>query len=106
MEVAVLTWQGTFLMLHLWVHAVLAMVYHPELLKSPSGTETPLNQGMNRNIRLSLASSRQICECMVSADLISPAGYVRSTIHVISLASADDLQTSTPFLTQPLYVAA
>jgi hypothetical protein len=68
--------QGAFLGLHLWAHAVLALIYHPELLKSPSGIETPLNQGISRNIKLSLASSRQICECMVFADLVSGESYV------------------------------
>jgi hypothetical protein len=53
------------------------LIYHPELLKSPSGIETPLNQGISRNIKLSLASSRQICECMVFADLVSGESYVR-----------------------------
>ncbi|RSH86917.1 hypothetical protein EHS25_003404 [Saitozyma podzolica] len=80
---------GAFLGLHLWAHAVLALIYHPELLKSPSGIETPLNQGISRNIKLSLASSRQICECMVFADLVSGESYI-----------------STPFIVQPLYVAA
>ena len=75
--------------LHLWAHAVLALIYHPELLKSPSGVETPLNRGMNRNIKLSLASSRQICECMVFADLVAPSSYI-----------------STPFIVQPLFVAS
>lgn len=71
-----LTLQGTFLSLHLWANAVLALVYHPELLKSPSGTETPLNRSMNRSVKLSLASSRQICECMVFADLVASSSYV------------------------------
>lgn len=69
--------QGVFLTLHLWANAVLALVYHPELLKSPSGTETPLSQGMNRSIKLALASSRQISECMVFADLVADTAYVR-----------------------------
>ncbi|WWD07292.1 hypothetical protein V865_005389 [Kwoniella europaea PYCC6329] len=80
---------GTYLSLHLWANAVLALVYHPELLKSPSGTETPLNKSMDRNVKLSLASSRQICECMVFADLVDSKSY-----------------TSTPYLTQPLFVGA
>ncbi|WVQ95649.1 hypothetical protein IAU59_002747 [Kwoniella sp. CBS 9459] len=80
---------GTYLALHLWANAVLALIYHPELLKSPSGIETPLNKSMNRNVQLSLASSRQICECMVFADLVDATSY-----------------TSAPYLTQPLFVAA
>ncbi|WVF68209.1 hypothetical protein IAT40_002974 [Kwoniella sp. CBS 6097] len=80
---------GTYLALHLWANAVLALIYHPELLKSPSGIETPLNKSMNRNVQLSLASSRQICECMVFADLVDATSY-----------------TSAPYLTQPIFVAA
>ncbi|WVR08633.1 hypothetical protein IAU60_005689 [Kwoniella sp. DSM 27419] len=80
---------GTYLALHLWANAVLALIYHPELLKSPSGTETPLNKSMNRNVQLSLASSRQICECMVFADLVDSTSY-----------------TSAPYLTQPLFVGS
>ncbi|WVQ85799.1 hypothetical protein IAT38_007967 [Cryptococcus sp. DSM 104549] len=80
---------GTYLALHLWANAVLALIYHPELLKSPSGVETPLNRSMSRNVKLSLASSRQICECMVFADLVDSSAYL-----------------STPYLTQPLFVAS
>ncbi|BEI92189.1 uncharacterized protein CcaverHIS019_0410090 [Cutaneotrichosporon cavernicola] len=80
---------GTFLALHLWAHAVLALVYHPDLLKSPSGQETPLNRSMPRNVKLAIASSRQIGECMVFADLVSHSSY-----------------TATPIVVQPIYVAA
>lgn len=80
---------GTFLSLHLWANAVLALVYHPDLLKSPSGVETPLGRSMPRNVRLAIASSRQICECMVFADLVSHTSYIAS-----------------PVVVQPLYVAA
>ncbi|TYJ53359.1 hypothetical protein B9479_006019 [Cryptococcus floricola] len=79
---------GTFLALHLWANAVLALIYHPELLKSPNGVETPLNKSLSRNAQLSLASSRQIVECMVFADLVDSASYI-----------------SSPYLTQPLFVA-
>lgn len=80
---------STFLTLHLWAHAVLALVYHPDLLRSPSGVDTPLSASMPRNVRLASASSRQICECMVFADLVSHTSY-----------------TASPFVVQPLYVAA
>jgi hypothetical protein len=80
---------GTFLALHLWANAVLALVYHPDLLKSPSGEETPLNRSMPRNVKLAIASSRQIGECMVFADLVSHSSY-----------------TATPIVVQPIYVAA
>ncbi|ORX41220.1 fungal-specific transcription factor domain-domain-containing protein [Kockovaella imperatae] len=80
---------GIYLALHLWANAVVAFVYHPELLQSPHGAETPLTQNMARNRSLSLASSRQICECMVFADLVEHATY-----------------TSNPFIVQPLFVAA
>ncbi|RSH84095.1 hypothetical protein EHS25_005340 [Saitozyma podzolica] len=79
---------GMYLALHLWAHAVLALTYHPDLLKSASGTETPFSKSMSRNVQLALASSRQISECMVFADLVAKETY-----------------TSTPYLVQPLYVA-
>ena len=68
--------QGIYLTLHLWANAVVAFVYHPELLKSPSGQETPLTRDMARNMSLAVASSRQVCECMIFADLVKHATYV------------------------------
>ncbi|ODN82869.1 hypothetical protein, variant 1 [Cryptococcus amylolentus CBS 6039] len=94
---------GTFLALHLWANAVLALIYHPELLKSPSGVETPLNKSLSRNAQLSLASSRQIVECMVFADLVDSASYV--SCYLIPRGSSDKWQISSPYLTQPLFVA-
>ncbi|WWC92345.1 uncharacterized protein L201_007300 [Kwoniella dendrophila CBS 6074] len=80
-----------FLTLHLWSNSILTLIYHPDLLTSSqnSGIETPLNKSLDKNIKLSLASSRQICECMVFADLVDSTSY-----------------TSAPYLTQPLFVAA
>lgn len=80
---------STFLAIHLWTHAVLALVYHPELLQSPSGMDTPFNSSISRNIQLASASSRQISECLVFADLMSHTSY-----------------TASPFVVQPLYIAA
>ena len=74
--------QGVFLSLHLWANAVLALVYHPELLKSPSGIETPLSQSMSRSLKLALASSRQISECMIFADLVAEASYVSCSVRI------------------------
>jgi hypothetical protein len=65
-----------YLALHLWAHAVLALTYHPDLLKSASGIETPFSKSMSRNVQLALASSRQISECMVFADLVAKETYV------------------------------
>ena len=75
------TSQGIYLTLHLWANAVVAFVYHPELLKSPSGQETPLSRDMARNMSLAVASSRQICECMIFADLVKHATYVRDPVY-------------------------
>lgn len=80
---------GTFLTLHLWANAVMAMTYHPELTTSPSGMETPLSSGMDRSVKLSLASSRTISECLVFADLFGSSSYLGS-----------------PFVVQPIYVAS
>ncbi|KAG5652111.1 hypothetical protein H0H81_006285 [Sphagnurus paluster] len=63
--------QGSFLTLHLWANAVLALVFHPELMSRSSGTETPFSQNMERSIKLSLSSSRIIAECLVFADLLA-----------------------------------
>ncbi|KAF9039626.1 hypothetical protein BDZ89DRAFT_1010178 [Hymenopellis radicata] len=79
---------GTYLTLHLWANAVMALIYHPELLTSPSGIETPLSQNMEVSIKLSLSSSRTISECLVYADLFSSQSYLTS-----------------PFVVQPIYVA-
>lgn len=91
--------------MHLWANAVLALVYHPELLKSPSGVETPLSQSMSRSIKLALVSSRQISECMVFADLVAESAYVSSDAPP-KVRCAADAKTSTPFIVQPLYVAS
>ncbi|KAF8057613.1 fungal-specific transcription factor domain-containing protein [Lyophyllum atratum] len=69
----------SFLTLHLWANAVLAMVFHPELMSKPSGIETPLSQNMDRSIKLSLSSSRIIAECLVFADLFASHSY--TNIH-------------------------
>ncbi|KAL0572139.1 hypothetical protein V5O48_009817 [Marasmius crinis-equi] len=79
---------GTYLTLHLWANAVMALVYHPGLLSSPSGTETPLSQTMDRSIKLALASSRTISECLVFADLFASQSYLHS-----------------PHAVQPIFVA-
>ncbi|KIY72773.1 hypothetical protein CYLTODRAFT_366911 [Cylindrobasidium torrendii FP15055 ss-10] len=79
---------GTYLALHLWANAVLALVYHPELLASPSGAQTPLSQNMDRSPKLSLSSSRTISECLVLADLFSQQSYL-----------------SNPFVVHPIFVA-
>ncbi|KAK0447392.1 fungal-specific transcription factor domain-containing protein [Desarmillaria tabescens] len=79
---------GPYLTLHLWANAVMTLVYHPELLTSPSGMETPLSQNMDRSIKLSMSSARTISECLVFADLFASQSYL-----------------SSPFTVQPIYVA-
>ncbi|KAJ9119052.1 hypothetical protein QFC22_003543 [Naganishia vaughanmartiniae] len=79
---------GVFLALHCMANAVLALLYHPALLASPNGADTPMSQGMQRSIKLSLTCARTICECIVFADLGSPISFI-----------------STPQITQALYVA-
>lgn len=78
---------GTFLTLHLWTNAVMSLVYHPELIEK-SGVQAPLTQAMQRSIRLSLSSARNISECLVFADLFSSGAYLGS-----------------PFSVQPIFVA-
>ncbi|KAJ9105963.1 hypothetical protein QFC19_003298 [Naganishia cerealis] len=79
---------GVFLALHCMANAVLALLYHPALLASPNGADTPMTTGMQRSIKLSLTCARTICECIVFADLGSPISFI-----------------STPQITQALYVA-
>lgn len=69
--------KGTFIMLHTWANAVMALTYHPELTSSHSGVETPLTQNIDRSIRLSLSCSRAVSECMIYADLFQTTSYVR-----------------------------
>jgi hypothetical protein len=54
---------------------VLALTYHPDLLKSPSGMDTPMTVNMNRNAKLAMSSARQIAECIVFADLVADTNY-------------------------------
>jgi hypothetical protein len=68
-------------------NAVLALLYHPALLTSPNGADTPMSQGMQRSIKLSLTCSRAISESIVFADLGSPISFVRLTdLHLLDLA--------------------
>ncbi|KAK0218768.1 hypothetical protein IW262DRAFT_1054734 [Armillaria fumosa] len=66
----------------------MTLMYHPELLTSPSGMEAPLSQNMDRSIKLSMSSARTISECLVFADLFASQSY-----------------SSSPFTVQPIYVA-
>ena len=80
--------QGVFLTLHLWANAVLALVYHPELLSNTSGVETPMSSNMDKSVKLALGCSRTISECLVFADLFASQSYLAS-----------------PMAVQPIYVA-
>ncbi|EEB92363.1 hypothetical protein MPER_09141, partial [Moniliophthora perniciosa FA553] len=80
---------GTYLFLHLWCNAVLALIHHPNLGRDhPSGFTTPHTAGLKRSIKLSLASSRQIADCLVFADLFDARSYCAS-----------------PFVNQCLFIA-
>lgn len=74
--------------LHLWSHAILALIHHPNLGRNVSGYDTPLSTDQTRSIKLSLASSRQIADCLVFADLFDQQSYVVS-----------------PFINQCLFIA-
>ncbi|EIM87625.1 uncharacterized protein STEHIDRAFT_168323 [Stereum hirsutum FP-91666 SS1] len=79
---------GSFLFLHLWAHGILALIHHPNLGRNLSGYDTPLSTDLTRSIKLSLASSRQIADCLVFADLFDQQSYV-----------------VTPFMNQCLFIA-
>ncbi|EIM86073.1 uncharacterized protein STEHIDRAFT_147598 [Stereum hirsutum FP-91666 SS1] len=90
---------GTFLLLHLWANAVMALTYHPELTTGSLGTETPLTQNMERSVKLSLSCSRTVSECVVIADLFGSRSYLASPfcvqpIFIASLAFIHDIKTS------------
>uniref|UniRef100_A0A0W0FF04 Zn(2)-C6 fungal-type domain-containing protein n=1 Tax=Moniliophthora roreri TaxID=221103 RepID=A0A0W0FF04_MONRR len=80
---------GTYLFLHLWCNAILALIHHPNLGRDhPSGFATPHTAGLKRSIKLSLASSRQVADCLVFADLFDARSYCAS-----------------PFVNQCLFIA-
>ncbi|KAG7452007.1 uncharacterized protein BT62DRAFT_926217 [Guyanagaster necrorhizus] len=89
---------GSFLFLHLWANAVLALIHHPNLGHSLSGQETPISSGVKRSIKLSLASSRQIADCLVFADLFDAASYcanpfLNQCIFIAGVAFIHDAQS-------------
>ena len=67
---------GIFLQLHLWINAILTLTYHPDLIKSPLGFDTPVQASLHRSAKLSLASARLINESLVFADLCGSHCYV------------------------------
>ncbi|KAG6902386.1 hypothetical protein C0995_000591 [Termitomyces sp. Mi166 len=83
----------SFLTLHLWANAVLAVSFHPELQERPEGNFSPVTQNVERSTKLSLSSSRIIAECLVFADLFASHSYT-------------NVQLTSPFAVQPIYVAS
>ena len=60
--------------------------------------ETPVSAGVNRSIKLSLASSRQIADCLVFADLFDAASYcatpfVNQCLFIAGVAFVHDVQS-------------
>ncbi|KAG7451756.1 uncharacterized protein BT62DRAFT_990214 [Guyanagaster necrorhizus] len=89
---------GSFLFLHLWANAVLALIHHPNLGHSPSGQETPISSGVKRSTKISLASSRQIAECLVFADVLDAPSYcanpfLHQCIFIAGVAFIHDAQS-------------
>ncbi len=77
---------------------VLALIHHPNLGHSLSGQETPISAGVKRSIKLSLASSRQIADCLVFADLFDAASYcanpfLNQCIFIAGVAFIHDAQS-------------
>ncbi|GHJ88959.1 hypothetical protein NliqN6_5361 [Naganishia liquefaciens] len=90
---------GVFLALHCTANAILALLYHPALLTSPNGADTPMSQGMQRSIKLSLTCSRAIAEFIVFADLGSPISFIATpqitqALYVAGLAFVHEMRTS------------
>ncbi|KAF9040283.1 hypothetical protein BDZ89DRAFT_1060712 [Hymenopellis radicata] len=89
---------GIFLFLHLWANAVLALIHHPNLGRNNSGMETPVSASVNRSIRLSLISSRQLVDYLVFADLFDAASYcaapfVNQCLFIAGVAFVHDVQS-------------
>ncbi|KAI0317722.1 fungal-specific transcription factor domain-containing protein [Amylostereum chailletii] len=86
---------GTFLTLHLWANAVMALTYHPELTRSPLGADTPLTHNMVRSVKVALQCSKTISDCLMFADVSASKSYLASPccvqpIYIASLAYIHD----------------
>jgi hypothetical protein len=68
----------------------LALIHHPNLARNETmdGLETPLSSSVQRSIKLSLQTSRQIADCLAYADLFDTASYC-----------------ATPFINQCMFIA-
>ncbi|KAG6819207.1 hypothetical protein H0H93_014347 [Arthromyces matolae] len=89
----------SFLTLHLWANAILAVSFYPELQERPEGNFAPITQNVERSTKLALASSRVIAECLVFADLFASHSYLTSPfvvepIYVASLAFINDMKSA------------
>ncbi|VDB86679.1 unnamed protein product [Peniophora sp. CBMAI 1063] len=80
---------GTFVTLHLWANAVMALTYHTDLTVNPMGAETPLSQNTDRNLQVALTCARSIVECVRVSDAFGHRAYVIS-----------------PFCVQPIFIAS
>ncbi|KZV61643.1 hypothetical protein PENSPDRAFT_658747 [Peniophora sp. CONT] len=80
---------GTFVTLHLWANAVMALTYHTDLTMNPAGVQTPLTQNMERSVQVALSCARNIVDCVRISDAFG------NTACFIS-----------PFCVQPIFIAS
>ena len=81
--------QGTtFILLHLWFHALIIILHQPTLL-IPSGGLSWTYQLLPNSHELSMSSAKTISDILAFAELIEPKSF-----------------TSNPFTSQPVYIAA
>lgn len=80
--------QGTtFILLHLWFHALFIILHQPTLMTPLSNADGL--QLLSDSRELSMSSAKTICDILAFADLIDPNSFIGN-----------------PFTNQPIYIAA
>ncbi|PGH28246.1 hypothetical protein AJ80_00137 [Polytolypa hystricis UAMH7299] len=77
---------ATFILLHVWFHALIVILHQPTLLHSFSGK---IQQLFHNSRELSMSSAKTIADILAFAELIDARSFI-----------------GTPFSSQPIYVAA
>ncbi|KAI5456553.1 fungal-specific transcription factor domain-containing protein [Mariannaea sp. PMI_226] len=78
----------TFILLHLWFHALFIILHQPTLLTPFAELRSELQLGQDSR-ELSMSSAKTICDILSFADLIDPKSFIGN-----------------PFTNQPIYIAA
>ncbi|KAF9258267.1 hypothetical protein L218DRAFT_934964 [Marasmius fiardii PR-910] len=95
---------ASFLFLHLWANAILALIHRPDLgrQEGPSDTgfensTTTSSPGIKRSTDLSLVLSRQIVDCMIIADLFDERSFctcpfINQCLFIAGVAFVDSMK--------------